>query len=152
MGFVSLQAAGLLQFFDDFAFVIGIIVFAYILFWLYASFRDVPILFGLASIVAAYFTILQPLPTIVLVVIFGAFIMMGMHFQMLIQFGVYPLLRFFGVEMEHEGMQEQQHMQAIEKKLSHGEELTREEEDFLKKRENTQQQYQQKVQNVLGRL
>lgn len=146
---MQLAAAGLFQFFEDFSFIIQIITFSYILFWLYITFRDAQILFGLSAIIAAYFTLLNPLPTIVLVVFFAAFMMMGMHFQMLIQFGLYPLLRFFGIELEHPEMAEQQQMHAIEKKLMEGKELTQQEINFLEKNQQKQLQYQKNIQQYM---
>ncbi|MFH1200049.1 MAG: hypothetical protein V1708_03205 [Candidatus Micrarchaeota archaeon] len=146
MAVAVLHAASIFTFFDDFSFIIQILTFTYILFQLYITFRDSQILFGLASIVAAYFTVLNPLPTTVLVVFFAAFIMMGTHLQMLIQFGVYPLLRIFGVELEHAEMAEQQHMQKIEKKLMEGHELDDSEVQFLEKHQQKQAAYQKNIQ------
>ncbi len=136
-------------FLSEMHFVLQVIVFAYILYWLYINFRENQILFGLSSIIAAYFVILNPITTTTLVVLFVAFAVMGMHLQMLIQFGVYPLFRFFGMELEHPEMAEQQQMQAIEKKLMEGKELSHDEVKFLEKSQQRQMEYQKHVQQYM---
>ncbi|MBU1197557.1 hypothetical protein KJ765_03510 [Candidatus Micrarchaeota archaeon] len=145
----ALPVYGILDVFTDLKFVLQVIVFSYILFWLYMTFRDVQVLFGLGAIVAAYFVLLNPISTTVLLVLFFAFVLMGMHFQMLFQFGLFPLLRFFGVEMEHPEMVEQQKMQKIEQKLMHGQELSADEVSFLEKSQRKQMDYQKNMQQYM---
>ncbi len=140
---------GIFDVLGDLKFVIQIIVFSYILFWLYMTFRESQLLFGLSAIIDAYFVLLNPLSTAILVVLFVAFVVMGAHFQMLIQFGLYPFLRFFGVEMEHPEVAEQQHMQNIEKKLQNGLELSQQDIDYLEKTQMKQAEYQKNVQRYM---
>ena len=146
---ITLAIWDIFGFLDQMQFVLQVIVFSYILFWLYITFRENQILFGLSSIVAAYFIILNPITTTTLVVLFVAFVLMGTHFQMLIQFGVYPLLRFFGIELEHAEMAEQQKMHGIEKKLMEGKELNNDEVRFLENHQAKQMEYQKQVQQYM---
>ncbi len=138
-------------FFGDMEFVVRVFVFSYMVYWLYVNLRDAQILFGLGTVVAAFFIYVQPVATTILVVIFVIFITMGYHLQFLIQFGLYPLLRIFGVEMEHPEMAEQQKIHAIEQKLRQGLELDNEEEQFLDKVQKREADYQKKMQERMMR-
>ncbi len=142
---------GILETIEDLGFVFKIIVFAYMIFWLYMNLRDSPIIFAVGSIIAAFFILIQPLPTIVLVIIFVVFNTLGMHLQFLLQFGLFPLARFFGIEMEHPEWAEQQRMQGIEQKLKAGMDLSYEEEQYLEKMQKRELEYQKKMQQKMVR-
>ncbi|MFH1750704.1 MAG: hypothetical protein ABH863_03440 [Candidatus Micrarchaeota archaeon] len=136
---------------EDMSFVIKIMAFAYMLLWLYAQLRESMLLFGMGSMLAGYFLFINPLPTILIVIIFVVFVSLGMHLQMLFQFGLFPLLRFFGVELEHPEVQEQQKMQNLQQKLGRGEDLTNEEEQFLEKVQKRDVMYQQQMHQRMQR-
>ncbi|MFH0972187.1 MAG: hypothetical protein V1835_06520 [Candidatus Micrarchaeota archaeon] len=142
---------GIIQTLEDLGFVFKLVVFSYMVFWLYMNLRENPILFGMGVIIASFFTLVQPLPTIILVVIFVIFFTMGYHLQFLIQFGLYPLLRIFGIEMEHPEMIEQQKIHGIEQKLRKGLEISDEEEKFMEDLHKREATYQKKMQERMMR-
>lgn len=130
---------------DELSLVIKVMAFAYMLLWLYAQLRESMLLFGFGAMIAGYFMFINPLPTVIIVIIFVMFVSLGMHLQMLFQFGLFPLLRFFGIELEHPEVQEQQRLQNIEQKLKKGEDLNDEEEMLLQTVQRRDAQYQQKM-------
>lgn len=79
---------------NELDFVMRVIVFSYLLFWLYITFRDVQVLFGLASLITGYFIFAHGLSITLLTIFFMAFVVMGSHLQMFIQFGLMPSLGF----------------------------------------------------------
>ncbi|MEK6953754.1 MAG: hypothetical protein AABX01_02010 [Candidatus Micrarchaeota archaeon] len=149
---ILLPLLDIFQTIEDLGFVIKVMTFAYMLLWLYAQLRESMLLFGIGSMLAGYFLFLNPLPTVLIVIIFVIFVSLGMHLQMLFQFGLFPILRFFGIEVEHPEMKEQQDMQNIQQKLGKGEDLTNEEEQFLEKVQKRDMQYQQKMQQRMQRI
>lgn len=146
-----LPILGIFETIADLDFVIKIMTFSYMLLWLYSQLRDAQILFGIGVMISGYFLFIQPLPTIIIVILFVVFVSLGMHLQMLIQFGVFPLFRFFGIELEHPEMREQQEMQNIQRKMQHGEELNEQEEKFLEGQQKKDYEYQRQMQNRLIR-
>ena len=141
----------LLGILEDFDFVIKVFVFAYIEFYLYMQLRESQLLFGIATLIASYFLLYQPIPTIFLVVLFVIFFTMGAHLQFLIQFGLYPLLRIFGIELEHPEVAEQKKMQEIQKKLQNGLELEEMEERWLEAQQKKDANYNKKMQERMQR-
>ena len=119
--FALLPLLDIFQTIGDLDLVIKIMAMSYMILWLYAQLRESMLLFGLGTMLAGYFLFINPLPTIIIVIIFVAFVSLGMHLQMLFQFGLFPLLRFFGIELEHPEVAEQQKMQSIEQKVRRGE-------------------------------
>ncbi len=136
---------------NDLSLVIKIMTFAYMLLWLYAQLRESPLLFGFGAMIVGFFLFVQPLPTIFIVILFVIFVSLGMHLQFLIQFGLYPLLRIFGVEMEHPEVGDQQKMQKITQKLQQGEELSHEEENWLEQTQKKDTEYQRRMQERMMR-
>ena len=107
---------GIFSFLNDVRFVVEIIVFAYLVFWLYMTFRDIPLLFALSLVAAGYLIFAQTISITLLVVIFFAFVLMGSQLQMLIWFGLAPIVGMFGIKLP--GTQEyeaEQQMQAAQK-------------------------------------
>ncbi|MFH1258191.1 MAG: hypothetical protein ABIG96_06575 [Candidatus Micrarchaeota archaeon] len=141
----------LAQMISDLGFTFQIMIFSYMTFWLYMNLRESQVLFGLGVIIAAFFVFIQPILTNIFVVLFFVFIAMGNHLQFLIQFGLFPLMRFFGVELEHPEMAEQQKMHGIEQKMRQGLDLQKEEEEYLEKVQKREQQYQRKMQDRMTR-
>ncbi|MCX6768128.1 MAG: hypothetical protein NTY90_05395 [Candidatus Micrarchaeota archaeon] len=133
------------QMLGDISFVIQIMVFSYILFWLYMTFRDIPVLFGLATVVAAYFMFIQPIPVILLVIVFFAVFLFGNQMQMLIMFGLEPILGIFGVG-KYAAQYEYEYVGELQNKLAAGKELAPKEMEELQrhqqKQETTQMQSQ----------
>ena len=142
---------GLLETLDSMSFVVSIMVFSYILFWLYMTFRESQILFGISSIVAGYFILVAQLPTVFLVIIFAVFFVMGQQLQMFLQFAVFPFLRIFGVELEREGYGDQMKMQEIQHKLMEGKNLSSEETKYLEDQQKKENNYKTKMEQIMMR-
>ena len=130
---VVLGIFDIFTFFSDIGFVIKIMALAYIIFWLYLTFRDSQMLFGLGAIIASYFMLTSAIPLIFIVVIFIVFVVMGNQLQMLLMFGVFPVTRFFGLELDPQQLEqrEMQQLQAAEQKLQAGQAISMEEERLL---------------------
>lgn len=125
----------ILGFFSDIGFVIKIMALAYLIFWLYLTFRESQFLFGVAAIVASYFMLTSAIPTILLIVAFLVFVVMGNQLQMLLLFGVFPLARFVGIELEPDrvaAMEAQKAEQAMAK-AQQGMALSMEEQKLLER-------------------
>jgi len=137
-----LQFAEIGQMLADFGFIIQVMVFSYVLFWLFMTFRDVPLLFGITTVIAAYFMFVQPIPVFFMVVIFFAFFMFGNQLQMLVLFGLEPILGVFGVG-KYAQQYEMEHMAELQNKISSGKELSEKEMKAFQEGQEKQQQMQQ---------
>lgn len=82
----------LIQTGTDIAFVVQVIVFSYLMFWLYMSFKDSSLVFGLSVIISGYLIFVHGISMTFLMLIFFAFVIFGSQLQMLLMFGVFPLL------------------------------------------------------------
>ena len=127
------MALEIFQFFTDIGFVIQIMALAYIIFWLYLTFRESQVLFGITAIIASYFMLTVALPTVLVVIVFILFVVMGNQMQMLLMFGLFPVLSFFGIHLDpnSKAQAEQTHMQELNEKITKGEMLNQQEERFL---------------------
>lgn len=83
---------GVFETLNELHFVVQVMVFSYLLFWCYLTFRDAQVLFGLAAIVFAYVIFVHGLSITVLTLLFLVFVVMGTHIQMILDFGLFPLL------------------------------------------------------------
>ena len=125
-------------------FVIQVMVFAYMLFFLYMTFRDAQVLFGLSSLLAGYFIFVHGVSVTILVSIFVFVVIFGMSIQQAIQFGLLPLLgyaqhgdRFVKTnEMEQQGQEKQ--MQEVYKRAQVGQ-ASEEELEWLQQQMSQQQ-------------
>ncbi len=135
----------IIQMLADIGFVIQIMVFSYILFWLYMTFRDIPLLFGLVTVVAAYFMFIQPIPVFLLVIVFFAVFLFGNQLQMLIMFGLEPILGVFGVG-KYATQYEYEYMGELQQKLAAGQELSEKEMAELQKYQEKQEAAQMQSQ------
>ncbi|MFH1056332.1 MAG: hypothetical protein V1717_00850 [Candidatus Micrarchaeota archaeon] len=77
-------------------FVIRVMVFSYMLFWLYTTFMpaQAEILFGISGIVAGYLVFAHGISLTILVLFFIFFILLGSQIQMILMFGLLPLLGY----------------------------------------------------------
>jgi len=104
-------------------------VFSYLLFWLYLTFRDAQLLFGLATIGMAYVIFIHSVSVTILAILFLVFVVMGSHLQMVIQFGLMPVLGYqHGGEKFVNPQKEQEKMQKLQQKMAYGESLNEEEQ------------------------
>ncbi len=127
------QAAGFLDVMDtlnDLSFVVKIIIFSYFLFWLFVTFRELPIVFGLSVIGLAYLMFVAAIPMLVIAIVFLVFLTpFGMMLQQGIQFGLLP---FLGREpMTGRRMTGPEEVQRIQEKAMRGENLTQQEAEIL---------------------
>jgi len=120
----------LLEAFGDLWFVVKIIAFSYLLFQLYMMFRENQVLFGLAVIVAAYFFFIHAVSVVFLLLAFFLFVVFGNQVQMLVQFGLEPILGAFGIG-GHKHQFEQSEAMRLEEKMSEGQPLNQAEQDFM---------------------
>ncbi len=118
-----------LEFFETLAeigFVVQVLVFTYMLFWLYMTFRDLPLLFGLTSTVAGFLVFIHGISMTVLVAGFVFLFLFGMQIQQVLWFGLFPLLgmhpmgdRLVSTE-ESDPRRMQEKMQGIESRIAEG--------------------------------
>ncbi len=140
-------------------FAVKVFVFAYLLFWLYTTFGDQQILFGLGASVAFFFLFFYGLPTIAVVVLFFAVFMFGSIFQQLIMFGIIPALNIVGIKAPQIGASswelEQMHLQEVERKIMKGQALSGQEQELyrqhLQMQMRSEQMRQQTMQKGSGR-
>ena len=138
------------QFFTDIGFVIQIMALAYIIFWLYLTFRESQVLFGISAIIASYFMLTVALPTVLVVIVFILFVVMGNQMQMLLMFGIEPVLGFLGIHITERGKMEveQNRMMGIQKKVEQGQMLSQQEEQFLMKQQQHSAAMEQHTQQM----
>ncbi len=126
---------------NDLSFVIRILVFSYFLFWLFITFRELPVIFGISVIGVAYLIFIAALPMIVLAIAFMVFLTpFGAQMQQMIQFGLMPALKrepFSGMKMP-----DQLEMQSVQEKIARGEQLNQREMEMAQEM-NAQQQMQE---------
>ncbi len=85
---------GVFETLNELGFVVRIIVFSYLCYWLYITFRDVQTVFGVAVIVTAYIIFIHSLSITLLTVIFFVFVIFGNMLQMILMFGLLPLFGY----------------------------------------------------------
>ncbi|MFQ5405867.1 MAG: hypothetical protein ACE5DI_01780 [Candidatus Micrarchaeia archaeon] len=147
--YANVLALGVLE---DFDFVIRIVVFSYLLYWLYMTFNELPVLFGISALVAGFFMLFYSFPTIFLVILFFLIVVMGSMLQQLLLFGVYPLMQLFGVHPKQPGMgefeEQQMKVQEIEKKMLQNKALSSEEQALYGSHMDRQMKMQQTQQEL----
>ncbi len=152
----AVLALDLFSYLEEAGFVIKLIVFAYVIFWLYTTFAEVPVLFGISVLVASFFLILYPLPAVALVVILFVILVFGNMLQQMLFFGLFPALSILGIKTPQMGAgaaeAEMQELQEIEQKLMRGNALSQAEQEMYRKNmeaqmraEQTKQQMSQQV-------
>ncbi len=140
---------GLLESVGDIAFVIKIMSFVYILFWLYQTFAESQVLFGLSALGAGYLILFSSTVFVALAVVV-LLMVMGMWLQQSLQFGLFPLLGVGQGGMMGGGGEE---MGRIQQKLQLGQQLTAEEAQMAQSMQAQQEQayYQQQMQAGMRR-
>lgn len=144
-----LSIFGIAQTLSDLGLVVKILVFCYLLYWLFITFREQQLVLGIATIIAAYFMFFHAVSVTVLVLLFFVFIVMSGHFQFIIDMGLVPILGFFGFKEAHGPMAEQMEMEEINKKLMEGVTLSSEETEKFRNAQHKQHQYEERAQNIL---
>ncbi|MEW5955225.1 MAG: hypothetical protein AB1626_01665 [Candidatus Micrarchaeota archaeon] len=139
---IELAALPLLQVTADLWFVVRILVFSYLLFHLYLMFRDNQIIFGMAVIVAAYFIFVHAVSVTLLMLFFFLFVVFGNQLQMLVVFGLEPLLGAMGIG-SHKHQYEAMEGQRITEKIRAGEALSDSEMAFMEQWSAKEQHLQQ---------
>ncbi|MGB9577349.1 MAG: hypothetical protein ACP5O3_01700 [Candidatus Micrarchaeia archaeon] len=134
------------EFVFDLWFVVKVIVFSYLLFQLYLMFRDTQLIFGLASLVAAYFIFVHGVSTVVLVAVFFLFVVFGSQLQMLVMFGLEPILGLFGIG-SHAAQLEANELARLQDKIAKGEALSAEEEEWFQSHMQHNEAMQQNLEN-----
>lgn len=121
MVLTALQLGGLFETAGEMAFVLKVVVFVYLCYWLYVTFRGVGMLFGVFLLGAAYIVFFYSISTTFLLILFLVFVMFGMHFQMLLDFGVGRLYELAGKHPPwRPEMAEQERLHQLEQKYSSG--------------------------------
>lgn len=133
-----------LEFFEtlgELGFVVQLLVFTYCLFWLYLTFRDLPLLFGTASVAVGFLIFIHGVSVTVLVAAFVFLVLFGMQIQQVLWFGLFPLLGYH-VMGDRLGKAYESDPQAMERrrfelgqKLEQGIELSEEETDWMHKQQ-----------------
>ncbi|NYZ75404.1 hypothetical protein H0O03_04060 [Candidatus Micrarchaeota archaeon] len=139
---IELAALPLLQVTADLWFVVRILVFSYLLFQLYLMFRDSQIIFGMAVIVSAYFIFVHAVSVTILMLCFFLFVVFGNQLQMLVMFGLEPLLGVFGIGSGRFHLEQNEFMR-LEQKVAQGETLGASEMNFMQQYSAKQMRAQQ---------
>lgn len=136
---------GLFETAGDIAFVIKLMSFVYIVFWLYQTFAESQVLFGLSALGAGYFmlfhsTVFVSLALLVLLMVMGNWLQQG------IQFGISPFLMAFGPTrkigqaLQMGGGMGQEDNDLVAQKVASGQQLTAEEAAMAQQQEAMAQQ------------
>lgn len=126
---------------NELGFVIQLLVFTYCLFWMYMTFRDMPLLFGTASVAVGFLIFIHGVSVTVLVAAFVFLVMFGMQIQQVLWFGLFPLLGFhvmgdrLGRSYESDPHAMEVRRYDLGQKLEQGIELSQEEGDWLHKQQ-----------------
>lgn len=86
-----------LEFFEtlgELGFVVQLLVFTYSLFWLYLTFRDLPLLFGVSATGVGFLIFIHGVSVTILVAAFVFLVMFGMQIQQMLWFGLFPFLGY----------------------------------------------------------
>lgn len=128
---------GLLESVGDIAFVVKLMALVYIIFYLYQTFAESQVLFGLSVLGAGYFILFYSSVFVALAVVV-LLMMTGMWIQQSLQFGLFPLL---GINpgMPSGGASEEE-MRAIQQKMALGQQLSGEEMQLAQAMEQQQAQ------------
>lgn len=130
MTLVALQLGGIFETVSELSFILKIVVFVYLLYWLFITFRG-GVLFGVALLGATYLVFFYSISTTILLLVFVVFVIFGNHFQMLLDFGLRPIYHAFGKAPPWEPQQaEQMRIEQLQQKYASGQ-LSREEEKEL---------------------
>ena len=129
----------ILQTASELYFVVQVMTFAYMLFWLYMTFRDAQILFGIGTIAVGYVIFIHGLSIMLLAAFFMLFIIMGSQIQMLMWFGIMPLFgyqqagdRFVNVKDAEEQQQQGEAMkQQVMQRIMEGNASAEEKQYFV---------------------
>ncbi len=144
-----------LDYLSDADFVVKIIVFAYMMFWLYTTFSEVPVIFGISALIASYFLWAFAWPTIIFVFLFFAIIVFGNMLQQMLFFGLFPALNLLGIRTPAMGMgaaeAEMQELQDIERKIMQGKSLSQREQDMYRHNMEQQMRAEQTKQRMMPR-
>ncbi len=87
---------GVLETLGELDFVIRVMVFSYLLFWMYMTFMPAKaeLLFGISGIAVGYLVFAHGVSLTLLVLFFLFFVVLGSQIQMILMFGVLPLLGY----------------------------------------------------------
>ncbi len=88
------MALELLETLGELGFVIQLLVFTYSLFWLYLTFRDLPLMFGISSVAVGFLVFIHGVSVTILVASFVFLVLFGMQIQQMLWFGLFPLLGY----------------------------------------------------------
>ena len=126
--FEVLLALDFLDSVGELYFVVQIMAFTYMIYFLYMTFRDAQLLFGLSSLAAGYFIFVHGISSVFLASFFVFVVIFGMSIQQAVQFGLLPLLgyhqegdRFVNTKEMQKQQQEAQQMEQVEKRAQAGE-------------------------------
>ncbi|MBI5035776.1 hypothetical protein HZC09_00380 [Candidatus Micrarchaeota archaeon] len=128
----------------ELGFVIQLLVFTYTLFWLYLTFRDMQLLFGVSAAVSGYMIFVHGVSMTLLISFFVFMVLFGMQIQQLAWFGLFPLLGYhiMGDRLSHvseiDPLRMQQRMQNITEKIEAGT-VSPSDMEFLEKHMGQQQ-------------
>ncbi|MBI4361082.1 hypothetical protein HY572_04910 [Candidatus Micrarchaeota archaeon] len=85
---------GIFETLAELGFVVQILSFTYILFWLYMTFRDLPLLFGITATVTGFLIFIHGVSVVLLTAAFVFLFLFGMQIQQVMWFGLFPLLGY----------------------------------------------------------
>jgi hypothetical protein len=134
---------GLFGTLNELDFVVRVLMFSYILFWCYMTFRDAQLLSALASIIVGYMIFLHGVSVVLLLGFFMIFILFGNHLQMLFLFGIMPLLGYHNYGDRYRNPQkEAELMKSANRRIELGEPLSAAETQVIQQLASEQEQAQ----------
>jgi hypothetical protein len=118
---MQLVALQIFEAFHELSFVLKILVFVYLAYFLFLTFRG-GVVFGLATLAAAYLVFFYSISTTLLFITLLVFTVFSNHFQMLIDFGFARIFQMAGKAPPWEPHAvEYERLQALERKNVAGE-------------------------------
>lgn len=139
------MALELLETLSELGFVVQLLVFTYCLFWLYMTFRDLPLLFGTASVAVGFLIFIHGVSVTVLVAAFVFLVLFGMQIQQVLWFGLFPLLGYhvmgdrLGRSYESDPHAMEMRRYELGQKMEQGIMLSEEEATWMQKQQAQQQ-------------
>lgn len=126
---------------NELGFIVQLLVFTYSLFWLYLTFRDLPLLFGTSAVAVGFLIFIHGVSVTVLVAAFVFLVLFGMQIQQVLWFGLFPLLGYhvmgdrLGRSYESDPHAMKVRRYDLEQKLSQGMELSEEEATWMQQQQ-----------------
>ena len=125
----------IIQTLNELGFIVRVIVFSYLVYWFYITFRDAQTIFGLSIVVTAYLLFVHSLSVTTLLILFFVFVVFGSQLQMILLFGLLPILGYTFTGSQYAKLEQseanQERVMELQQKMREGRELSQEEAQLM---------------------